>query len=225
MKFFVALIMTLTTSLSWAASRASAEAKAQDAAEVFEFFMHDEAQAIPDSLLGKADCVMVITDMIRAGFIFGARTGWGVVSCRTSQGWSPAAFHQLTGVNWGFMAGIQKMDVVLVFTHHEAVRSLSSAKLNLGAGLGIAIGPLGRHAEVGTDYKLDSPVYSYARTKGLYAGVSLEGGVLDPKDSYNHLIYPRSSVHQILTAQNGTSVRTVEPFVRVLEKYARDDHR
>lgn len=202
-------------------SEAAAHDKAVEAASVIEFFMNDDNHAIPDSLLSKATCVMTVTDMVKVAFIFGARGGWGLASCRTGNGWSPAAYYQLSGANWGFQAGLQKIDVVLVFTNEDAVEVLSKGRLNLGAGLAVTVGPVGRGLEAGTDYRLDSAVYSYSRAKGVYAGLSLEGSMIVPKAKYNEIVYPDMTPAEILTSSRGLSISTVEPYVSVLEAYAR----
>jgi lipid-binding SYLF domain-containing protein len=217
LSIFFAMVLSLN---AHAESVAKANAKARDAAIAFESFMARDTESIPLSLLKHADCVMVITNMFKAGFIIGARTGWGVTSCRTANGWSPVAFHQISGLNWGLQAGVEKLNVVLIFTRRDAVDALSSPKLNLGAGLSIAAGPVGRGLEAGTDFKLDSPVYSYTRGKGLYAGISLEGSVVDPLVGYNQAVYGRMSTRQILTDTKHMNISTSAPFLRVLRKYA-----
>ncbi len=216
------LFLAMTFSLSVQAdNRSKAGVKANHAAQVLHQFMEHKDQAIPTSLLKNAECVTVITKMIRGGLIFGARTGWGVTSCRAGGGWSPAAYHRMSGLSWGFLGGLEKLNVVLVFTKRDAIHALSSSKLNLGADISVTAGPVGRGLEAGTDYKLDSPVYSYSRGKGLYAGASVNGSVISPREKLNHAVYGYSATtRDILTNNVIARVRTAQPFVNALMKYA-----
>ncbi len=218
----LSLVLAVTFSLSaHAESRAQAHSKSMEASRSLHQFMAREDQAIPISLLKHAECVTVITKMIRAGFIVGGRSGWGVTSCRTSHGWSPAAFHRLNGLSWGFLAGLEKIDVVLVYTKPGAIDSLSRSKLRLGADISATVGPVGRGLEAGTDFKLDSPVYSYSRGKGLYAGASVNGSVLSTLDGYNHSVYgARVSTRDILSDNNLNRINTTQSFVDALNTYA-----
>ena len=218
----MSVILAMMFSLSvHAESRAKAHSKAVSAAASLHQFMAHDNEAIPISLLKHAECVTVITKMIRGGFIIGARTGWGVTSCRTSHGWSPAAFHQLNGISWGFLAGFEKLDIVLVFTKPGAIEALSDSKLTLGADLSVTAGPVGRGLEAGTDYKLDSPVYSYSRGKGLYAGASVNGSVLSALEGYNHSVYgSQSSTRDILSDNNLNHINTAQPFIDALTEFA-----
>lgn len=214
------LIIILSFS-AHAESRSKARNKAVHAAAVLHQFMEHEDEAIPTSLLKHAECVMVITKMVRGGLVVGGRTGWGVTSCRTSRGWSPAAYHRMSGISWGFLGGFEKLNVVLVFTQRRAIDALSSSKVNLGADLSATVGPIGRGLEAGTDYKLDSPVYSYSRGKGLYAGASVNGSVLSPLDGYNQTVYGRrASTREILTDRGVSRVNTTQVFVDALNSYA-----
>ncbi len=218
----LSLILALSFSLStYAETRAKAQSKSVEASRSLHQFMARDDQAIPISLLKHAECVTVITKMFRAGFIVGGRTGWGVTSCRTSHGWSPAAFHQMNGLSWGFLAGLEKIDVVLVFTKPEAIDALSSSKLSLGADISATVGPVGRGLEAGTDFKLDSPVYSYSRGKGFYAGASVNGSVLSSLEGYNHSVYGnRVSTRDILSDNNLNRVNTTQAFVDALNEFA-----
>lgn len=218
----LSLILALSFSLTThAESRGKAQSKAAEASRSLHQFMAKDDEAIPISLLKHAECVTVITKMIRAGFIVGGRTGWGVTSCRTSHGWSPAAFHRMSGLSWGFLAGLEKIDVILVFTKPEAINALSSSKLSLGADISATVGPVGRGLEAGTDFKLDSPVYSYSRGKGLYAGASVNGSVLSVLDGYNHSVYgAKVSARDILSDNNLNRVNTTQSFVDALNDFA-----
>jgi lipid-binding SYLF domain-containing protein len=145
---------------------------------------------IPEALLEGCDCIAVIPGVIKGALGYGARFGNGVVSCRDSAGaWSPPAFLRLTGGSIGFQIGAEKSDVVLFFMTERGARSLLESKFTLGGKVSVAAGPAGRSGEASTDLKLDAEIYSYARSKGLFAGLALEGARLSPDDKANARYY------------------------------------
>jgi lipid-binding SYLF domain-containing protein len=128
--------------------------------------------------------------VIKGAIGLGFRMGQGVMTCRNAKGaWSPPSFLRLTGGSVGFQLGAQGTDVVLFFMTDHGSRSLLDSKFTLGGTASVAAGPLGRSAEAGTDLKLDAEIYSYARSKGLFAGLSLEGARLAPDDKSNEKFY------------------------------------
>jgi lipid-binding SYLF domain-containing protein len=153
------------------------------AREVFQELIQAPDRAVPESLLVRAKAIAIFPRVLKAALGFGGRYGKGVVSCRDSAGhWSPPAFLTLTGGSWGLQIGAESAEVVLIFMTERGTRSLLDSKFTLGAKAGLAAGPVGRTAEMATDLKLDAEIYSYARSKGLFAGISLEGARLAPDD-------------------------------------------
>jgi len=147
--------------------------------EVYHEMGKTPDRAIPESLLKDCKCIAIFPHVIKGAFIFGARHGRGVVTCRNPKGeWSPPAFFTLSGGSWGFQIGAEASDVVLFFMTERGAKSLLESKFTLGGKLGVAAGPVGRTAEASTDLKLNAEIYSYARSKGLFAGISLEGARL-----------------------------------------------
>lgn len=139
----------------------------------------EEAKEIPEPLLEKCRCVAVFPGVIKGALGWGGRRGSGVLSCRDSTGaWSPPAFMTLTGGSVGFQIGVEKADVVLFVMNGKSAGALADGEFTVGAKGSIAAGPVGRTAEGATDLKLDAEIYSYARSKGLFAGISLEGAHL-----------------------------------------------
>lgn len=146
--------------------------------------------AVPPSLLARAYAVAVIPSVIKAGFIVGGTYGKGIVVARRADGsWSNPAFVQLTQGSLGFQAGAQSTDLVLVFKTRRALDGLSSGKITLGGDASIAAGPVGRQASAATDIQMQSEIYSYARNRGFFAGVSLQGGVMSMDRKANGLYY------------------------------------
>ena len=130
---------------------------------------------IPQEIMAKARCVAVIPDMVTGGFVFGGQHGRGLTTCRTGNGWSAPVPIALSGGSWGAQIGVQSADVVLVFMNDHALSDLLSDKVKLGVDASVAAGPVGRHAEASTDVRMKSEILSYSRTKGLFAGLDLNG--------------------------------------------------
>jgi len=163
--------------------------------------------------------VAVFPRVINAAIGFGGRRGKGVVSVRGADGaWGPPAFFTLTGGSWGFQIGAQSTELVLFFMTEGGVRSLLDSKFTLGGKAGLAAGPLGRSAEAGTDLELNAEIYSYARSKGLFAGISLEGARLAPDQDANRKFYgARVGAEAILfRGEVANRPEAVETFLKVL---------
>jgi lipid-binding SYLF domain-containing protein len=138
-------------------------------------------EKIPSKLIESARCIAVFPGVVKGALGWGARHGHGVMSCRDASGhWGPPIFLTVTGGSFGLQVGVEKADVVLFFMNEKSARSLVDSKFTLGGKAGVAAGPVGRTAEASTDIKLDAEIYSYARSKGLFAGVSLEGAKIAP---------------------------------------------
>jgi SH3 domain-containing YSC84-like protein 1 len=155
--------------------KAQVAERADMAARDLQELINAPDSGIPQEIMAKAKCVAVIPDMVKGGFVFGAEHGRGLATCRTANGWSAPAPITLTGGSWGAQIGVQSADVVLLFMNDHAVQSLLSDKVKLGVDASIAAGPVGRHAQAATDVKMDAEILAYSRTKGLYAGLTLNG--------------------------------------------------
>ncbi len=154
-----------------------------DARNAYQEIMSAPDSSVPQALLERCKCVAVIPGVIKGALGYGARFGQGVVSCRNDSGaWSPPAFLRLTGGSMGFQIGVEKSDVVLFFMTEKSARSLLDSKFTLGGKASVAAGPVGRGGEASTDLNLNSEIYSYGRSKGLFAGISLEGARLSADD-------------------------------------------
>ena len=161
-----------------------------EAKQVFQELMATPDRGVPKELLESAKCVVVIPDMVKGAMGFGARWGNGVMSCRSQGGWSPPVFVSLKGGSWGLQIGAEKTDLVLFFMTERGARSLvTSSKFTLGGKVAVAAGPMGRSSEAATDLKLNAEIYSYAKSKGLFAGISLEGTSLSPSKKANDAYY------------------------------------
>jgi lipid-binding SYLF domain-containing protein len=174
------------------ATAKAAEGPAESVVEseqVLNDLMAIPARQIPRRLLAEAQGIAIIPNVIKIGFIGGARRGHGVLLVRDTDGeWSLPQFVTLTGGSVGFQAGIQGSDVVLVFTSREGVEGLMRGKFTIGVDAAASAGPVGRDAAIGTDAKLLSEIYSYSRSRGLFLGVALDGSALEI-DHASHAFY------------------------------------
>jgi len=216
---FVALFVLVTSMPAWASEYSERVMKATN---VLTEVMQIPENGIPDELMDRAVAVAVIPHMIKGAFGLGGTYGKGLVSHRGTDGkWSAPSFIEIGGGSFGLQLGVQATDLVLVFTSHDGFKGLLDGKVKLGADAGVAAGPVGRKAEVGTDILLKSPVFSYSRSKGLFAGISLEGAVVNIDDSANKKVYGKDVTgHDLLLGKGARMNADVAPYVRALEKYS-----
>ena len=159
-----------------AAAASREEQRVANAADVLDKLLRIPEKSIPPSLLSRAYAVAVIPGVVKAGFVLGARHGKGILVIRQDDdSWSNPAFITLTGGSFGWQAGVESTDIILVFKTRRGVTDIANGKLTLGADASIAAGPVGRHAEIATDLAFQAEVVSYSRSRGLFAGVALEG--------------------------------------------------
>ena len=158
--------------------------RAQAAADVLDEIQGAPDKGIPQEVLGSAECVAVVPSLLKGGFIVGGRFGRGLASCRTPKGWSAPAFFAVKGGSVGFQIGGQAVDLVMLIMNNDGMQHLLSSQFSLGADASVAAGPVGRHAEGNTDWKMRAQVLTYSRARGIFAGVSLAGAVINQdKDS------------------------------------------
>lgn len=147
-------------------------------ARVFREVMRAPDKAIPRELLGSARCVAIIPGEKKAAFIFGASYGKGLATCRTAKGWSAPLFLAVGGGSWGLQIGGSSTDIVMIFKSEHGMRSLLSDKFKIGADATAAAGPVGRQTAADTDLKMNAEILTYSRSKGVFAGISLDGAVV-----------------------------------------------
>jgi lipid-binding SYLF domain-containing protein len=184
-KYFVLLFSILLSTFAIAgSSKQDTTTRLQSAAVVMDEIMAAPDKGIPEEVLNGAKCIAVIPDMAKGGFIVGGEHGRGVVTCRTAKGWSAPAFISIGGGNFGFQAGAQSVDLIMLFMNNKGVQGLLTSKFELSGEASATAGPVGRHASAGTDWKMDTEALSYSRTKGLFVGVAVDGAkIQQDKDS------------------------------------------
>ena len=190
---FVLAMLSLGT-LCWAGSaREDATERLDNATSVMHEIMGMPDKGIPEEVLEHAKCVAVIPHMVKGGFIFGAKEGKGVATCRTADGWSAPAFITISGGSWGLQIGVEAVDVVMIIQNDKGMQRLLESNFQIGGDASAAAGPVGRHAEAGTDWKMDTEILTYSRAKGAFAGLTLEGASLRQDNDSRHAIYGRTS--------------------------------
>jgi len=164
--------------------------RAQNAVRVLNDIMEAPDKSIPTDLLKQAKAIAVIPDLLKVGFVFGGRRGEGLISVKGPDGtWSNPSFITMTGGSVGFQAGASSTDVILVFRTQRGVDSIVNGKFTLGADAAAAAGPVGRTAQASTDSDFKAEIYSYSRSRGLFAGVALDGSALRIDYDANEAIY------------------------------------
>jgi len=151
--------------------------------------------------------------MVKCGFIFGGKGGKGVASCRTSNGWSAPAFITISGGSWGLQIGVEAVDVVLIIQNEKGMQKLLSSNFQIGADASAAAGPVGRHAEAGTDWKMDTEILTYSRAKGAFAGLTLEGASLRQDSDSRHAMYGRNVTTRALLLGEVPVPSAARPFL------------
>jgi len=195
--------------------------RANNAVRVLKEVMMAPDKRVPSDLLNNAYAVAVIPDVIKAGFVIGGRHGLGVVSIKASDGtWSNPSFVSMTGGSIGFQAGVQSTDVILVFRTQRGVDSIVHGKFTLGADASVAAGPVGRDAHAATDAQLKAEIYSYSRSRGLFAGIALDGSVLAIDNGANQAVYGEGVTPRRIFAGGVSNVpNAVVDFRDRLEEY------
>ncbi len=177
-------------------------ARLQDSGNILNEIMGAPDSAIPADVLKAAKCVAVVPDMVKGGFVLGAKHGRGVATCRTANGWSAPAFFTLTGGSWGPQIGVEAVDLVMLIMNDKGMQDLLSSNFHLGGEAGVAAGPVGREASANTDWKLKAEVLTYSRTRGLFAGLDLSGASIRPDDDSTQAFYGRNyDFRSVLTGQ------------------------
>lgn len=199
-------------------------ARVERAVEVLDEVMRMPEHAIPRKMLNDSYAIAVIPNVVKAGLVVGGRHGKGVISVRTLDGtWSTPSFIKLTGGSVGFQAGVQATDVVLVFRSERGVDSIVNGKFTLGADAAVAAGPVGRNAQASTDGQLKAEIYSYSRSRGLFAGVALDGAVLSIDHRANSRAYGRNTTPRAaFESRVQREPAAVVDFRDRLEEYSRD---
>ncbi|MGA2714320.1 MAG: lipid-binding SYLF domain-containing protein [Bryobacteraceae bacterium] len=217
-------ILAIAGSIGTVSFAAEREVKVDDrldaSADTLIDMMKASDKGVPQDLLNKAKCVVVVPGMKKAGFIFGAKYGRGFAACRRSggSGWSAPAAMRVEGGSVGFQIGASETDVVLLVMNDGGMRHLLSDKFTIGGEASAAAGPLGRNASALTDAQMNAEMLSYSRSRGLFAGVSLEGATLRPDEEANRELYARDATNREILTGDFKAPAAAGKFERALHR-------
>jgi lipid-binding SYLF domain-containing protein len=186
-------VLSLLGSNAWAGTaREDTVERLKLSSDVLTALMATPDNGIPEEVLENAKCMIVVPHLIKGGFIFGGKHGRGIATCRTSTGWSAPAFVSVGGGSWGLQIGVEGVDLVMLVMNEQGLQHLLSSKFKISGEGSAAAGPVGRHASAGTDWKLNTQMLTYSRAKGVFAGLTLEGAVVEQDEDSTRAIYNKN---------------------------------
>jgi len=221
-KITVVTFVVFSMALCAAASdrRGATLDRVQTSSTVLRQIMSAPDRAIPDGIMSGAKCIAIVPSSLKASFVFGANYGKGVATCRTEHGWSAPVFFLVTGGSFGFQAGGQASDLVLIIRTDDGMQHLLQSKFKLGADASAAAGPVGRDAQAATDITLRAQVLTYSRSRGLFLGVSLGGAVIRQDQADTQAFYGRDWSFYALLKGEVPAPQDSLPLLNTVEKYA-----
>lgn len=196
MKLRVSLVLALVPAFAFAADKDSAVKIINESANVFNEIMSAPDKGIPREILEKSQCIGIVPNLKRAGFIVGAKYGKGVLTCRTGHGWSAPSIIRIEGGSVGFQIGAGETDLVFIVNNKTGEEKLMKDKFTMGGDASVMAGPVGRSGEAQTDAMMHAEILSYSRARGVFAGISLEGSTLRPDKADNEALYGRPVTQQ-----------------------------
>jgi lipid-binding SYLF domain-containing protein len=190
----------------------------QRSVTVLHAIMSTPDKGIPEEVLNGAKCILVVPDLIKGGFVFGGKHGRGVATCRTAEGWSAPAFVSVGGGSWGLQIGIEDVDLVMLVMNDQGMQHLLSSKFELTGEGSVAAGPVGRHASAGTDWKMNTEMLTYSRSKGVFAGLTLEGAVVEQDNDSTQAIYGKHMMFRNILSGKAATPRSADAFLKAVSE-------
>ena len=217
------LFLTMTLALSACHApedlRSEPEVLSSKAAYTAKSMFGDPEYASLLTLTNRARAVLIVPSMLRAGFIWGARTGNGVLMVRDPNGggWSPPAFYTMGGVNWGLQAGVQDQRIIIVIMTEHGLNAVLDRRATLGADASLAVGELGKGYNADTGVGINADMYTFAKSSGLYAGISLDGSWIQPRESWNKIMYgDAATVRGIVMDRSFTNAEGTQELIKAM---------
>jgi lipid-binding SYLF domain-containing protein len=220
-RIILSLILIVSITIPVSASKRDQVERLQDAAEVLEEILNIP-EGIPQDLLEDAECVVIIPSMKKAAFGIGGNYGKGPIVCRLRSGWSPPVMASIKGGSWGLQIGGSATDLVLLIMNRKGIQKLLESKFTIGVDGSAAAGPKGRTATAATDAKMRAEILAYARSRGLFAGISIQGSVLKPDRGDNEDLYGRRVNEKKILLEGGPVPGSALPLLNLLKEYPRD---
>jgi lipid-binding SYLF domain-containing protein len=215
---YVACLAIFTTAAAHAADLSKLDARIDAAHEVLHELLATPDRGIPDNVAEHATCVAVIPSFKKGAFLIGGEYGQGIVTCRTGHGWSAPAFIKLTGASFGFQAGGQSTDLVLVAVTQDGAQRLLHDKVKLGGDISVAAGPVGRDSQASTTDLGNAGFLTYSRNKGIFAGVDLNGDVVNQNQDDTIAYYGHDVSFQKILAGDVRPHASSEHFLRTVNE-------
>jgi lipid-binding SYLF domain-containing protein len=218
-------LIGLAGTFAWAGSaREDSVDRLQKSVDVLHSIMATPDKGIPEEVLAAAKCVLVVPDLVKGGFVFGGKHGRGVATCRTETGWSAPAFVSIGGGSWGLQIGIEDVDLVMLVMNDRGLQHLLSSKFELTGEGSVAAGPVGRHASAGTDWKMNTELLTYSRSKGVFAGLTLEGAVVEQDNDSTHAIYGKHMTFRNILSGHAPTPHGGDAFVQAVADAGHQAH-
>jgi lipid-binding SYLF domain-containing protein len=219
-KFFALLCVAGMSFPMFAASdKAALDERLENARTVIDEIMQTPDKGIPDSIVKQATCIAVVPSFKKGAFIVGAQYGQGVVTCRTGRGWSGPVFIRMAGGSFGFQIGGEGTDLVLVAVNDKGLQDLLKSKFKIGGDASAAAGPVGRSAQASTDISLHAELLTYSRSKGLFAGIDLDGTTVSQNTEDTTTLYGGPHTFEQVLKGNVLPTEDSRPFLRTIAKY------
>ena len=210
---------------AWAGSaREDSVARLQSSVDVIHAIMATPDKGIPEEVLHDAKCIVVVPNLIKGGFVFGGKHGRGVASCRTAEGWSAPAFVSVGGGSAGLQIGLEGVDLVMLVMNDQGFQHLLNSKFELTGEGSVAAGPIGRHASAGTDWKMNTQVLTYSRSKGVFAGLTLEGAVVQQDNDSTRAIYGKHMEFRNILSGKVATPKSAEAFMKAVAEAREQAH-
>lgn len=212
-------VMGMAGTYAWAGSnREDSVERLQSSVEVLHSIMSTPDKGIPEEVLSNAKCILVVPNLIKGGFIVGGKHGRGVATCRTSDGWSAPAFVSVGGGSWGLQIGVEGVDLVMLVMNDQGFQHLLSSKFALTGEGSVAAGPVGRHASAGTDWKMNTEMLTYSRSKGAFAGLTLEGAVVEQDNDSTRAIYGKNMKFRNILSGKASTPKSADAFMKAISE-------
>src|SRR5579863_3970979 len=227
-KTFSVLLMGLLglvgTSAFAGSDREETVDRLHNSVEVLQSIMSTPDKGIPEEVLNGAKCMVVVPHLIKGGFIFGGKHGRGIASCRTADGWSAPAFVSVGGGSWGLQIGVEGVDLIMLVMNDRGLQHLLSSKFELTGEGSVAAGPVGRHTSAGTDILLNTEVLTYSRSKGIFAGLTLEGAVVEQDNDSTRAIYGHHMMFRNILSGKASTPASGQAFVHAVSEAGHQSH-
>ena len=196
------------------------EKRIDNSSKVLDEIMATPDKGIPDKIMSDAKCIAVIPSMVKIAVGFGGSHGKGIATCRLDNGrWSAVAPVTITGGSWGLQLGGEAVDLVMVIMNDDGMHNLLSSKFKIGADASASAGPVGRHAGADTDWKMKAQVLTYSRSRGLFAGIDLNGASLTQDKDETRLLYGKFLPFDQILEGKVRRTSTSQPFLTALSRY------